>query len=342
MGFLGQRGLKGAGIDVRSEGEAERACRHIQARAAAQVSLIQVGVEVGDRQLRRAPVPAAAEVLDCEPTRLHSAEPAIPIQLIRFQLCPPGPGFISAGRGAGRGRGEANVELQLARGAPFGIRLPAKKLAFAPQRNGIGQGVDPLSVKLRIGGAAPFRLDVSRPERQISADQIRLARQRGAVHSELQVGGTAPFSLDAPGAQGQVAIAQIGQALERGHVGTELQVPGRGPTGVRLFGFQAQLGAGQSVGGSGIEARAKPPQADGAPGGIRAGRAQQHAHAEAGEIARVAPDIKPEGRRSGEAYPLHQVGELTQPVAPGVGRRGLIGLQHPPFTNGGCIGHRAG
>ena len=118
--------------------------------------------------------------------------------------------------------------------------------------------------------------------------------------------------------------------------------PASGPAGVRLAGFQAQLGAGQAVGGGGKEARAKPALADGAPGRIRAGRTQQHAHAETGEIARVAPDIKPERRRSGETDALHQVGELTQPVAPGVGRRGLIGLEHPPFTNGRRIGHRAG
>ena len=150
-------------INVRSEAEAERACRHIQAGVAAKVALIQIGVEVGNRQLRRAPVPAADEVLDFEPVRLHAAEPAIPIQPIRFQFCPPGPGFVGAGRGTSRRRGEANVELQLARGAPLGIRLPAKKLALALQRNGIGQGVDPLGVKLRIGGAAPFRLDAVPP-----------------------------------------------------------------------------------------------------------------------------------------------------------------------------------
>ena len=36
------------------------------------------------------------------------------------------------------------------------------------------------------------------------------------------------------------------------------------------------------------------------------------------------------------------VRELAEPVAPGAGRRGLLGLEQLPFANGGGIGDRAG
>ena len=111
---------------------------------------------------------------------------------------------------------------------------------------------------------------------------------------------------------------------------------------MRLAGFQAQLGAGQPVGRGREEPGAKPALADRAPGRVRAGRAQQHANAEAREIARVAPDIQPELRRGGEMDAFQRVGELAEPVAPGAGGRGLLGLKQLPFTNGGRVGHRAG
>src|SRR5262245_37181309 len=122
----------------------------------------------------------------------------LPIQNVRTEICPPGPGGGREGKrrtphpsplpirwGEGEGSRMMGAELKLADAAPLRIGGFALKVSVAGKRDGIGQRVRPMGGELGISGAAPFGFDLRGGKRQGGAHDIALSVDSIEVKGDL-------------------------------------------------------------------------------------------------------------------------------------------------------------
>src|SRR4051794_30096264 len=104
----------------------------------------------------------------------------LPLQRVRRDIGPPGPGFVCEWNGS-RMFIEIAFEIYFARPAPDRVEASTDQLPAAKQRHCVSQAMHPLGVEMDIRRLRPLCLPRGGQNSQLAANVVRLLRERNRL-----------------------------------------------------------------------------------------------------------------------------------------------------------------